>query len=247
MKITPKLQQGILIRRYKRFLADIRTEDGNTLTVHCPNTGSMRNCLQPEKPCWYSLSDNAKRKYPHTLEIVTASGNHRAGINTGRANHLVKEAITDGTIAELSHYQTIKPETVCGIDNSRMDFLLTDSDQDQRDCFVEVKNVTLMEQKGCGYFPDAVSTRGAKHLRALTELVQQGKRAVLLFCVQHAGITSVAPADHIDPEYGRLLRVAASEGVEILAYQAKLTVTDIRLYRSLPIILDEPAIVPLSQ
>lgn len=237
MKISPKLQQGKLLRRYKRFLADVQTSDGEILTVHCPNTGSMRHCLVPESPCWYSLSDNPKRKYPHTLEIVTAQGGHRAGINTSRANHLVKEALQNGVITELAHYSTIKPEAKCGIGNSRIDFLLTDNPQDTRACFVEVKNVTLMTAKGQGYFPDAVSDRGAKHLMALTELAANGHRAVLLFCVQHHGIESVAPADEIDPNYGKLLRIAANSGVEILAYKAKLSVNNITLTLPLPVIL----------
>lgn len=236
MKISPKLERGILLKRYKRFLADIKTSSGEVITVHCPNTGSMRHCLVPNSPCWYSLSDNPKRKYPNTLELVTAEGNYRAGINTGRANHLVKEAIINGTIKELAHYQLIKPEAVCGIDNSRIDFLLSESDADSRECFVEVKNVTLMEAPGEGYFPDSVSDRGAKHLRALSELVNQGKRAVLLFCVQHAGIETVSPADHIDPLYGELLRKASADGVEILAYQARLTVSNIALNRPLPVV-----------
>jgi len=237
MKISPKLSRGILHRRYKRFLADITDETGQPLTVHCPNTGSMRHCIAPETPCWYSHSNNPKRKYPNTLEIVTTVDGHKAGINTGRANSLVAEAIDNGTIAELAGYQTLRTEAKCGVENSRMDFLLTNHHRDDRPCYVEVKNVTLLEADGRGYFPDAVSERGSKHLRALATLTQQGCRAVLLFCVQHSGITSASPADHIDPEYGRNLLRAVESGVEILAYQAQLTPSNIALHKPLPVIL----------
>lgn len=235
MKISPKLHQGTLLKRYKRFLADVTTQTGDTLTVHCPNTGSMRNCLAPGKPCWYSESDNPKRKYPHTLEIVTTDKGHRAGINTSRANPLVSEAISNGVIAQLSHYDTIKAEVKCNIGNSRMDFLLTDSAKDTRDCFVEVKNVTLMEAPGEGFFPDAVSERGAKHIQTLIELAAKGYRAVLIYCVQHTGIETVAPAENIDPHYATLLRQATQNGVEIYAYKAKLTVHNISLLNEIPV------------
>lgn len=226
-----------MIRRYKRFLSDVRLPNGESLTLHCPNTGSMKNCVLEEAPCWYSTSDNPKRKYLHTLEVVTTPGGHFAGVNTGRANALVETAIKNGVIKELQGYSSLRREVVYGAEKSRVDFLLTDSSDDPRPCYVEVKSVTLMEDSGQGLFPDAISARGSKHLRELMAMVQQGYRAVLLFCVQHTGIEWVEPADAIDPVYGRHLRDALALGVEVLAYQARIdpVIAEVTLYRPLPI------------
>jgi sugar fermentation stimulation protein A len=208
-----------LIQRYKRFLADVLLPSGETITLHCPNTGSMKNCIQPMSPCWYSTSVSATRKYPNTLEIVTTSSGDLAGINTSRSNALVEAAIRAGVISELQGYDTIRREVIYGSEKSRVDFVLERGDEK---CFVEVKNVTLMEAKGQGLFPDAVSERGTKHLRELMQMVREGHRAVLLFCVQHTGIEWVEPADAIDPVYGKTLREAIANGVEVIAYGAEI-------------------------
>jgi len=219
---------ALLLKRYKRFLADVRLPDGRELTIHCPNTGSMKNCVLPESPCWYSVSDSKTRKYPQTLEVVTTPGGHRAGINTARTNELVEQALCAGVITELRGYQTLRREVVYGSEKSRIDFLLSDKEllsghvQDARLCYLEVKNVTLMEAEGEGFFPDAVSERGSKHLRELMAMREQGHRAVLLFCVQHTGIESVRAAAHIDPVYAATLQVARKAGVEIIAYGATI-------------------------
>lgn len=218
MALTSAWQLATLIRRYKRFLADVRLADGSELTVHCPNTGSMKNCVLPETPCWYSTSDNPKRKYPHTLEVVTTPGGYLAGINTGRANGLIEEAINSGVLTELRGYAKLKREVVYGEEKSRIDFLLSESLADPRLCYVEVKSVTLMENEGQGLFPDAVSERGSKHLRELMAMVRQGHRAVQVFCVQHTGIEWVEPADLIDPVYSTTLDEAVHLGVEVFAY-----------------------------
>jgi sugar fermentation stimulation protein A len=213
------LQSALLIKRYKRFLTDLQRGDGEQMTVHCPNTGSMRNCLEPMAPCWYSTSDSKTRKYAHTLEIVTTPTGDLAGINTARANGLVEEAIAAGVISELQGYPVLRREVAYGDEKSRIDFLL---ERDAEKCYLEVKNVTLMEQQGQGLFPDAVSERGSKHLRELMQMVREGHRAVLLYCVQHTGIEWVEPADGIDPLYGRTLREAIALGVEVLAYSANI-------------------------
>ncbi len=213
---------ALLRKRYKRFLADISLPDGRELTIHCPNTGSMKNCVIPDSPCWYSVSDSKTRKYPQTLEVVSAPGGYLAGINTARANILVEQAIADGVIAELQGYALLKREVVYGEEKSRIDFLLGNHSNDIRACYVEVKNVTLMEADGEGFFPDAISQRGSKHLRELMAMVRQGQRAVLLFCVQHTGIKKVRPADHIDVLYGTTLREAKAVGVEVIAYAAEI-------------------------
>ncbi len=213
---------ALLLKRYKRFLADIRLADGTELTIHCPNTGSMKNCLVPESPCWYSVSDSKTRKYPQTLEVVTAPGGHLAGINTARTNELVEQALRADVIAELRGYQTLRREVVYGSEKSRIDFLLSENSGDVRLCYLEVKNVTLMEAEGKGFFPDAVSERGSKHLRELIAMVEQGHRAVLLFCVQHTGIQSVRAAAHIDKTYADTLALARAAGVEVIAYAASI-------------------------
>ncbi|UZJ46233.1 DNA/RNA nuclease SfsA [Marinimicrobium sp. C6131] len=223
----------MLLRRYKRFLADVRLSDGTEMTIHCPNTGSMRHCVVPESPCWFSDSGNPKRKYRHTWEVATVPGGHLAGVNTGRANLLVEMALNAGRIAELTGYSMLRREVPYGQERSRIDFLLTEDGRPP--CYVEVKSVTLMEQSGQGLFPDAVSERGRKHLRELMDIVRGGDRAVLLYCVQHTGIDWVEPADAIDPAYGQALREAAAAGVEIVAYRADIRPEEARIELTRPV------------
>lgn len=220
MKYTPALQSGRLIKRYKRFLTDIALDNGEVLTIHCPNTGSMKNCLFEGNRVWFSTSNNAKRKYPHTFELMETDVGHLIGINTGRANALAEDAIHRGVIAELQGYSQLSREVKYGQENSRIDILLTGDNQQK--CYIEVKSCTLLEE-GTGFFPDAVTKRGQKHLRELIEMVQLGHRAVLLFVVQHSGIHTVKPASHIDPQYTDLLKQAVKHGVEVLAYGTKLS------------------------
>lgn len=233
----PQFYPALLLKRYKRFLADIRLPDGTELTIHCPNTGSMKNCVLPESPCWYSVSDSKTRKYPQTLEVVSAPGGHLAGINTARTNELVEQALREDVIAELRGYQTLRREVVYGSEKSRIDFLLSKHSDDARLCYLEVKNVTLMEDEGEGFFPDAVSERGSKHLRELMAMIEQGHRAALLFCVQHTGIQSVRAAAHIDTVYATTLQTARAAGVEVIAYAAVIKPEHdiIKLDRSLPV------------
>ena len=227
-----------LLRRYKRFLADVMLPNGELITLHCPNTGSMKNCIQPDSPCWYSTSTNLARKYPHTLEVVTTPSGHWAGINTMRANGLIELAIRNGTIVELQGYSSLRREVVYGSEKSRIDFLLErELESEPQRCYVEVKNVTLMEQAGQGLFPDAVSERGTKHLRELMLMAAEGHRAVLLFCVQHSGIAWVEPADLIDPLYGKTLRQAVAAGVEVIAYNTAIDISsgNISVREKLPV------------
>lgn len=253
MKFDPPLAEALLIRRYKRFLADVIMTDPATInnsnnvkqnitTVYCPNTGSMKNCLPEKARVWCSLSDNKKRKHAFTWEIVevpAVSENHPeklfhlVGINTHRANLLVEEAIAEGIISELNDYTITQREVKYG-NGSRIDFVLKKHPY-QPDCYVEVKNVTLAESDGRGLFPDAVTSRGTRHLHELIQVKRQHMRAVLLFCVQHTGIRCVTPAAEIDPEYSNALIQAHNEGVEILAYSAKITPQMIKLSHSLPV------------
>lgn len=234
MRCEPRLQQGTLLRRYKRFLADVRLANGEVITIHCPNTGSMKACVLEDSPCWFSQSDNPGRKYAHTWEIATTPAGHLAGVNTGRANALVEEGIVTGVIGELQGYSRLQREVRYGEERSRIDLLLSGK-AGAPDCYVEVKNVTLCEGEGQGLFPDAVSVRGTRHLRELALMVTQGYRAVLLFCVQHSGITRVSPAAVIDPVYARTLQEVVASGVEVYAYQADLSPDEIVLRRPLPV------------
>lgn len=234
MLFSPPLQQGTLIKRYKRFLADIELCDGSQITIHCPNTGSMRNCLFPGEKVWFSTSDNPKRKYPNTWELAQTDTGHLIGINTGRANALAAEAIADGVITELQGYSQLRREVKYGNENSRIDLLLEDARLGR--CYIEVKSCTLLEQQQ-GYFPDAVSTRGQKHLRELIEMVHLGHRAVLLFVVQHSGIDRVSAAKHIDPDYAQQLFQAHQAGVEILAYCTEMSTEGLHLAKSCPVSL----------
>ena len=236
MKFNPPLSMGYLIKRYKRFLADIELPDGSTTTIHCPNTGSMKECLQEGATLWFSHSDNPKRKYPCTWEIATTPRGDLAGINTGRANGLVREAVEQGLIGELQGYDSVRSEVRYGSENSRIDLLL--EGVNQRRCYVEIKNVTLCDEGGRGRFPDAVSSRGAKHLRELAQVARDGDRAMLFYCVQHTGIVRVSPAWEIDPEYCSTLQQAMDEGVEVVAYQATLNANEIKLAASVPFDLD---------
>lgn len=240
MKYPQPLQQARLIKRYKRFLADIELPDGSQITIHCPNTGSMKNCQDDQARVWYSDSCNEKRKYRHTWELVEVEGQYLACVNTGLPNKLAKEAIELKNIPELADFDELKTEVKYG-ENSRIDILLTKGEQKT---YVEVKSVTLLEDSNLngenqGYFPDSVSDRASKHLRELMGMVEQGHRAVLFFCVSHTGINQVSPADHIDKKYGQYIRQALKAGVEILAYRAEITQEEIFLQDKIPVVITD--------
>ncbi|WP_138442192.1 DNA/RNA nuclease SfsA [Marinobacter alexandrii] len=242
MNFPEPLVEGRLIRRYKRFLANVRLPDGSEVTAHCPNTGSMLGCQPEDARVWLSRSDNPKRKLPYTWELVETSPGMLACINTARPNTQARVAVESGVVVELADYSGCRAEVKYGEEKSRIDLLLTGHDH-QPDAWVEVKNVTLAED-GQGFFPDAVTTRGQKHLRELMAQVAQGDRAVLFFVVNHTGIQTVRPADHIDPTYGKLLREACDAGVEVIAYRAGLVTDsgdpsgDMTLTESVPVILE---------
>lgn len=215
MEIT--LKKASLIKRYKRFLADITLEDNSDCTIHVANTGAMSGCAEPNDLVWYSTSDNPKRKYPFSWELTQTQKNEFICVNTIRANQLAEKALLKGAITELREFETLNREVKYGDEKSKIDFHLTD--KSGRETFVEVKSVTLL-QDNQGYFPDAVTLRGQKHLRELIAVAAQGHRAVLLFAVLHSGINDVKPAEHIDIKYAKLLREANQQGVEIIAYKA---------------------------
>lgn len=223
--------EGRLLRRYKRFLADIESADGRTFTAHCPNTGAMTGCDMPGSEVWYSASNNPKRKYRHTLEVVvTPLG--RIGVNTSRANKLVAEAIAAQQIGELAGYDVVHAEAAIPDEKGRFDFLL----EGPGNCYVEVKNLTLSQGHGLGSFPDAVSERAVKHVRALSRQTAMGHRAVLVFCVQHTGVRLATTADDIHPEYAVALRDAMAAGVEVVAYGCSIERDEILLTTSIPFV-----------
>ncbi len=229
--IYSELLPGRLLRRYKRFLADVELDNGKIVTAHCPNTGSMLNCCDPGGRVWLLDSDNTKRKLRYTWELVEVEGRYLACINTNRANRLVKEAILDCKIEELTGYDELLAERPYGRENSRIDFLL--KKDGMADCYVEVKNVTLLAEDGMGRFPDAVTERGQRHLRELMAVVDGGGRAVLFFNVAHTGIQHVEPAWNIDKDYSTTLLEALDHGVEILAYGSSISTDSIAIDKRL--------------
>ena len=233
MKFPSPLITGRLIRRYKRFLADVELDDGSQVTAHTPNTGSMAGCAEPGSRVWLSDSGNPKRKYPLSWELVEADGETLVGINTALPNRLVKEAVEGGVVPSLKGFSNVRTEVRYGEERSRIDLLLEDERAGR--CFIEVKNVTLVEE-GVAYFPDAVSERGAKHLRELIGVVERGDRGVIFFCVQRGDAREVRPADAIDPRYGETLRRAVAAGVEALAYRAEVSPEGVELVTPLPVV-----------
>ena len=240
MLAYPALVPGTLIKRYKRFLADVRLDDGREVVAHCPNTGSMKAVNVPGCRVWLSPSDNPKRKLAWTwefIELPQAGGQVAlASVHTGRANRIVEAALEAGALEPLAGYATLRREVK--VADARLDFRLDDPERGR--AYIEVKQVTLKEQDGHGYFPDSVSVRGTKHLHSLRVLAEQGERAVLLFCVAHEGIADVAAAAHIDATYAAALAEASASGVEVLAYGIEVVREQqrpigVRLTRSLPV------------
>lgn len=222
MRLPAPLLPGKLLRRYQRFLADVELADGRVVTAHTPNTGSMLQCAVPGHEVLVSVAGNPARKLGYTLELIRVNG-HWVDTHTHRSNRVVEEALRSGWIAELAGYQ-VTPEVRCGA--SRLDFGL---ERGAERVLVEVKNVTLVCGPELACFPDAVTTRGQKHLRELLAVHQQGARGVIFFLVQRGEATAFTPADRIDPEYGRLLREVVAAGVEVLAYRSLVTPEENRL------------------
>ncbi len=235
MKFERPLLKGTLERRYKRFLADVRLLSGERITAHCPNTGSLLGCAEPGSPVWLSHSSRPGRKYAHTWELVKVGNRVTVGINTGRSNHLVHEALGAGVITQLRGYKDIRREVRFGEENSRVDFVLQNGAA-KKACYLEVKNVTAAVDKGIAVFPDAVSARGTRHLRELVRVVNAGSRAAIFFCVQRGDVKEVRPADDIDPLYGAALREAMASGVEAIAYRASVSPRAIALKDEIPVV-----------
>lgn len=236
MRFPTPLLRGTLRKRYKRFLADVTLETGETITAHCANPGSMLGLMAPGSTVWLSRSDIPKRKLAYSWELVEVDlgrGPSLVGINTGHPNALVAAAIAAGAIPELAGYADLRREVRYGR-NSRIDILL--QDEGRGSCHVEVKNVHLMRQAGRAEFPDSVTARGAKHLSELTDIVAGGGRAVMLYLVQRSDAEAFSLARDIDPAYRRAFDQARAGGVEALCYACDLTPHGIDIARSLPIL-----------
>ncbi|VAW58749.1 Sugar fermentation stimulation protein SfsA [hydrothermal vent metagenome] len=231
MLFDSPLISGKLIKRYKRFLADVVLDDGREITAHCANTGAMSGCAPADANVWLSVSDNPERKYPHSWQLVELKPGVMACINTSLTNKLVHEALLNQQITELAGFDSCRTEVAYGSEKSRVDFLLSYAGQL---VYVEVKHVTLSLEPGVASFPDAVSKRGQKHLRELIQQVKSGNRAVLLFIIMRTDVNLVTSADAIDPEYGRLLREAVNEGVDVLAWCANISPAGLTIDRAVP-------------
>lgn len=235
MKFASPLIRGRLIKRYKRFLADVKLDDGTTITCTCPNTGSMLGLTGPGAIVWLSQSDSPTRKYRHTWEMIendAGAGPTLVGINTVHPNKIVAQAIEAGRMAPLKGYQSLKREQKYGA-NSRIDILLEDDTKGR--AYVEIKNVHLMRQAGLAEFPDSVTERGAKHLAELAEMARAGHRAVMVYLVQRADANALSLAADIDPGYAHAFTSAAAAGVEALAYRCRLTPDEIVIDRKIPV------------
>jgi sugar fermentation stimulation protein A len=233
MQFLVPLQQGKLVKRYKRFLTDVALPSGEVITVHCANSGSMLGLLEPGNPVAFSRSLNLERKLPYTLEMVQADGQW-VGVNTQWPNVLAAQAITEGLIPALDGYATLRREVKYGA-NSRIDLLLEHpaENPDGPMAYVEVKNVTTKRNTPAAEFPDAVTSRGVKHLHELMMMKRQGHRAVMLYMVQRSDCSYFTMADDIDPLYGQTLREAVQEGVEIFAHQCIVSPEGIVVDRAL--------------
>jgi sugar fermentation stimulation protein A len=229
MQLPPIRQPGTLIKRYKRFLADVLLEDGSEMTVHCPNSGSMRGCSDPGSPVIISRSENKKRKYPWTLEMVQVRGVW-VGINTSMTNKIVHEALENGVINDFGPILSIRPEVKVS-EKSRLDFLVRSR---QGSVYIEVKNCSLVENDQA-IFPDAVTTRGTRHLFELENLLGPETRAAVLFCVQRSDGVCFRPAWEIDPVYSEALYRVRDKGVLVLAYRADVQPESVSLATRLPV------------
>ena len=229
MNFPSPLERGTLVQRYKRFFADVRLDDGTLVTAHCPNPGAMLGLKTPGMPVWLSRSADPKRKLPLTLELVE-HGSGMVGVNTMNPNRLAWEAIEAQAIPELAGYASMRREVKYD-DNSRIDILLEDDARGR--CWVEVKNSHFLREPGLAEFPDCVTVRGVKHLKALERRVAAGERAVMLFVVQATGVDLFDTADDIDRDYGPALREAAAKGVEVIVQGCELTPERIRIDRAM--------------
>jgi len=231
MKFPTPLIPAILVRRYKRFLADCLLPDGQEIIAHCPNPGSMMGLAEPGMRVWLEPNNDPRRKLNYGWRLVDHENGHFTGVDTAVPNRAMRTALEAQEITELAEYETARPEVKYG-ENSRIDFLLTQ--HGLPDCYVEIKSVTLMRQPGLAEFPDSVTKRGTKHLGELTNMVQQGHRAVMLYLVQRTDCQSFQLAADIDPAYARAFASAQTAGVERLIYTTRISPEEITITSPIP-------------
>ena len=239
MRFPAPLRRGRLVKRYKRFLADVVLDDGSTVTTTCPNTGSMLGLCEPGMAVWLSESDSPTRKFRHTWELVEADlgkGTVFVGINTQYPNRIVAEAITAGQIEELKGFNGLRREVKYGV-NSRIDLLLEDPAKGL--CYVEIKNVHLSRKHGLAEFPDSVTERGVKHLEELANMVAAGHRAVMVYLIQRGDARRFSLAGDIDPAYAAAFHMAREAGVEAIAYRCRLSAEAIELDKPVPLTISK--------
>lgn len=217
MQFLNPLRQAVLIKRYKRFLADVQLPDGEVITIHCPNTGAMTGCAEPGMTIWMSDSANPKRKYRYTWELAQTPTGDIICVNTHRANTIAGELLANGLIEPFT---ALRAEQKYGYDNRRIDWLACDANN--RTTYIEVKSVTLAEQQQ-GFFPDTVSERASQHLASLQTMVAEGQRAIVLYVVLHSAIDNVRAADHIDSNYAKACEQAQKMGVEFIAVKCDIS------------------------
>lgn len=234
MNYAHELFHGTLIKRYKRFLADVKLDSGEVVTAHCANSGSMLTLKDEGNEVWLSPAINPKAKLDYKWEIVKIADT-LVGINTSLPNKLVEEAILDGTIIELQGYKNLRREMKYG-KNSRIDLFLSGHSSGKPDCYVEVKSVTLSREVGLGEFPDSVTSRGKKHLDELGDMIDQGQRSVMLYLAQRDDLKKFKIASDIDPAYAIALKQAKEKGVEAYCYVCEITPTGINMGKSIPIL-----------
>ena len=233
MKFANPLISGRLVKRYKRFLADVvLDDDGTEVTAHCANPGSMLGLKEPGSRVWLSQSDNPNRKLKYSWEVLEADG-ALVGINTAHPNKLVEEALRAGQVPELADFKSLRREVKYG-KNSRIDILLEDAGD--RLTYVEVKNVHLMREPGLAEFPDSVTARGAKHLVEMSDMVAEGHRAAMVFLVQRPDCDRLSLARDIDPAYGQAFDAARKVGVEAYAIGCAVTLEGIEVNKSVKIL-----------
>lgn len=233
MKFANALIQATLLKRYKRFLADVRLENGEEVTAHCANPGAMLGLKEPGSAVWLSPANNPKRKLKYSWELIETNDYNKktlVGINTSLPNKLAEEAILNGTIKELQDYSNLRREVKYG-QNSRIDILLENEPETEqsRSCYVEIKNVHLLRQENKAEFPDSVTTRGAKHLNELSDMVKEGHRAVMLYLIQREDCETFSLAKDIDSKYHEAFLKAQETGVEAIAYKCSLTTKEIKV------------------
>lgn len=224
----PELVPGTLLKRYKRFLADVKLDTGEIVTAHCPNTGSMKGCSEPGRTVYLSSHDNPKRKFKYTWELILMSTS-MVGVNTLVPNRLVFKSIDQKLIPELSEYNSVRREVKIG-KHSRIDLMLTDGGAKR--CYVEIKNCTLVDE-GIARFPDAVTSRGLRHIIELENLAEAGHRCMMFYFIQRMDAQVFRPADDIDPAYGCRLRQAVEKGIELLAYDVRIDLQGIELNKKI--------------